>query len=518
MTTGVELFPQTLPAGTVVGNPRSQAGPAAAIPFAKFAEEIAGDFEASAITFTAAGTGAFPRTVQSKERDIVSVTDFYANGGSTGPAVDKTGVTESHLGFIAAVTAALGMALYMPGGTYLLSAEVPVPNSIGIYGAGREITKIQMSSTTQNGFNVASDGAVHMRDFQIIGSVSQTAGACIKVNGATNGVTTNQHSSFLNLGFLVFWRGIEFVSAAQWRVAGCQFFGDIDAGIIARDIVSADSGDSFITENMFSGASSSSTIDHIRHLSGGGLHVVNNSFLGGGTSYRMAWESTTGSSQIRLQGNTVDASQQIAGFLFDRTAAGTIFGISIKDNFFDTAVAAAPSIWFKTNAVFPAQISISGNDHLVTSGNVGIQIDGGVDYSITGELFVGNANGTGIATGNATATSIYLGSNSFENILTPYSINTSTQIRGGQFFGNSAIDFGNVADGAVSISGTITVAGLAVGDICTCAASQLIVGGVLLQAVCTAANGAKVTAFNKSGVAWNVGAGNVQVFGYRKEV
>jgi hypothetical protein len=481
-------------------------------------------FDATQIQFTQSGTGAVARSVQSKERDVVSVFDFMT-AAQIADVQARTKLVNVAAAIQAAVTALNAAAnngeLWFPPGVYRIDSEITIPTnvSISIRGSGREVTVIQLNSTTQNGFNVACDQAVHFSDLQIIGSAAQTAGAGIKLNGATNGVTTNPHSSFRNLGFTQCWKGIEVISAMAWRVNGCQFFGILDAGIVAGDSVFPDSGDTFITENFFTGNSASATLDGIRHTGGGGIHIVNNAFISLGCAYRMAWATVAGSSQIRLQGNTVDQSMQVAGFLFDRTAAGGLFGISIKDNFFDTNVAAAPSIWFKTNAAGSVNlVSISGNDHLINAGNTGIQIDGGSDYSITGELFVGNANGTGIATGNATATNIYLGSNSFENVLNPYSINTPTQIRGGQFFGNTNADFGNVADGAIGTIATCTVPGAAVGDICTVGAPQLIVGGVFLYATISAANTAKVTAFNKSGGAWNVGAGLVKVFACRQEV
>lgn len=480
---------------------------------------LLGGTGASLVGFTPAGLGAVIRPLQSKDRDVVSVFDFL----TTAQIADVQARTKT-LNLASAITSAVAATisgeLWFPPGTYRIDSEIPVAGSISIKGSGREITVIQLNSTTQNGFNVASDAAVHFKDLQIVGSVSQSAGACIKVNGATNGVTTNPHSSFTNLGFLFCWHGIEFISAAQWTVSGCQFFGYIDAGVIAQDTVHQDSGDSFITKNMLTGiAGFAATADGIRHISGGGLHVVDNSFVGAGCAYHMLWGSTGSSSQLLLHDNTVDSSMTTGGFVFDRTSSGGFSVISITDNTFANGTA-TPSIWFKTNnaSVF-SQVKVSGNAYTLLAGAVGIQIDGGVIYKIGDEQFTGAGGvGTAIATGNATATGIYLGvDNQFFNLSARYSINTATQVSGGQFDGISSIDFGNVADGNIGTIGTVTVAGLAVGDICTVAASQLIVGGVFLQATPSAPNTAKVTAFNKSGGAWNVGAGSVVVLGTRHQ-
>jgi hypothetical protein len=79
----------------------------------------------SLIGFLQAGTGAVSRSLQSKTREIVSVTDFYANGVS-GPAVDPTGVTDSTLGNRAALdTSAIGQRVKIGAGTFLTSTLTP---------------------------------------------------------------------------------------------------------------------------------------------------------------------------------------------------------------------------------------------------------------------------------------------------------------------------------------------------------------------------------------------------------
>lgn len=74
---------------------------------------------AGAVTFLQAGTGAVPRSVQSKERDIVSVKDFGAQGD---------GVTDDTAAIQAAVTSmAEGGILYFPPGKYRLTDEIVIP-------------------------------------------------------------------------------------------------------------------------------------------------------------------------------------------------------------------------------------------------------------------------------------------------------------------------------------------------------------------------------------------------------
>lgn len=96
-------------------------------------------------TFTQAGAGAGPRTLQSKERDIVSILDFFANAVS-GAMVDPTGVVDSTLGIQAAINSGASWIL-VPRGTYKTTAQLILlnKNGVSLIGAGRGQTTIQYS-------------------------------------------------------------------------------------------------------------------------------------------------------------------------------------------------------------------------------------------------------------------------------------------------------------------------------------------------------------------------------------
>src|SRR5882757_1416875 len=70
---------------------------------------------AANVNFLPAGAGAVARSVQSKERERISVLDYFANGAS-GAAVDPTGVLDSYLGIQAAINYAnsVGAILFFP--------------------------------------------------------------------------------------------------------------------------------------------------------------------------------------------------------------------------------------------------------------------------------------------------------------------------------------------------------------------------------------------------------------------
>ena len=120
------------------------------------------------VTYTPSGTGAVATTVQSKLRETVSVTDYYANGVS-GAKVDPTGVIDSTAGIQAALTyygtlvagdtsAAAGYVgdtlpeLLFPAGTYLCG-EVNMPSRIRIRCEGRAVIKsLTGTSATPAGY------------------------------------------------------------------------------------------------------------------------------------------------------------------------------------------------------------------------------------------------------------------------------------------------------------------------------------------------------------------------------
>ena len=154
------------------------------------------------VSFIQAGTGAITRNMQDKARESVSVLDFGA---------DPTGVTDSTLQIQAAIDSIpahpLGGSVYLPTGTYKVSAPILVNKSVYFYGDGYG-TNIQTSSATANVL-VASAERFHVSNLRITSSVTRTAGWYIDVlaggnrsrisnfemDGAFGGIRTNATAS-----------------------------------------------------------------------------------------------------------------------------------------------------------------------------------------------------------------------------------------------------------------------------------------------------------------------------------
>ena len=104
----------------------------------------------SILPFAQSGTGAGTRTVQAKAREVVSVTDFYANGVS-GALVDNTGVTESSLGYQAAFDSLSSVGeVFGPKGTYKVNSGFTMDTRQSFRGEGQGATILSFTPTSDN--------------------------------------------------------------------------------------------------------------------------------------------------------------------------------------------------------------------------------------------------------------------------------------------------------------------------------------------------------------------------------
>lgn len=124
---------------------------------------------ASLVGFQQAGVGAVPITLQANDREIVMVTQFFANGVNGAP-VDPTGALDSTLGIQAAINSFGGNPgmVFFPCGTYKVTSQITVSsNRMHIVGCGMWATNIVFAPTAdgtcfkfENGVTVLYQGSL----------------------------------------------------------------------------------------------------------------------------------------------------------------------------------------------------------------------------------------------------------------------------------------------------------------------------------------------------------------------
>ena len=201
-----------------------------------------------------------------------------------------------------------------PAGRYVVRQTITVKGGIRLTGSGTHITTHQTTflaatRTLDPVFLVNSDDGVLFQNFVIAAlshAAPQTAGALIRLRGSTPGVTFNEYSKFINVGFEDEFVGLDLVDATTATVTGCIFDNAQSVGLQIDNPINPDAGDHVVTGNWFEGSSVANAVGML-HKGSGGLRVTNNKFqpyATGGAAYRFAWASAaTGSSQLMINNN-----------------------------------------------------------------------------------------------------------------------------------------------------------------------------------------------------------------------
>lgn len=140
------------------------------------ATDLAASGGAAKVGFLQSGAGAVLRTIQSKDRDVLSVRDFGAVGD---------GVTNDAAAIQLAFTAAAGRTVYFPAGTYLCGAQITTSLvSVSVKGDGVGSTRVVFTAAsggfafllTGQGIGVPPD-QLHFRDMTIESRAAVTSPA-----------------------------------------------------------------------------------------------------------------------------------------------------------------------------------------------------------------------------------------------------------------------------------------------------------------------------------------------------
>jgi hypothetical protein len=159
---------------------------------------------------TATGSTA-PRTLANRFADVANVRDFGAIGDGV---ADDTAAIQAAINSIPAHP--LGGSVYLPTGTYKVSAPILVNKSVYFYGDGYG-TNIQTSSATANVL-VASAERFHVSNLRITASVTRTAGWYIDV------LTGGNRSRISNFEMDAAFGGIRTNATASLTIENGQLF------------------------------------------------------------------------------------------------------------------------------------------------------------------------------------------------------------------------------------------------------------------------------------------------------
>jgi len=144
--------------------------------------QLTSKFGSSLVGFLQAGAGAGPRTLQAKEREIVSITDFYANGVD-GAMVDPTGITDSTAGIQAALNSG-ATTVVLNDGTYKITTYLLVPAGVRFKGQSRGA----ILSVANNIPNYATWGTAHQGQTVLLnGNGAECIGITINGNAYVAG-------------------------------------------------------------------------------------------------------------------------------------------------------------------------------------------------------------------------------------------------------------------------------------------------------------------------------------------
>lgn len=342
---------------------------------------LAASSGSSLVGFLQAGTGVVARTVQSKERDIVSVFDFMT-AAQIADVQAGTLTLDTTAAIQAAITAVAvnGGSVYAPPGNYKTIATITKPTNVSLFGSGIG-TLFSPVSCDFLSFNSGADQQnAFVRDFSVNGTTCTTNTAFKSLGTADRTIiTTGQHISGINISN--YQTAMNFRNFHDCSIKIC-WGQNINRGIIIAgqdQDVEIEGNVLVLSSGCGSGATLGIQITSTSDYNPGGIttllpesiHVTGNNLVFGFTT----GISVLAGTYINILDNDVEATA--TGIEY--TTIGS--NLNIKDNYVEVDGAAA-TFGIHGNglaaAVDTAIINIEGNNVIATGAvtAVGIQLNG----------------------------------------------------------------------------------------------------------------------------------------------
>jgi hypothetical protein len=358
---------------------------------------------ASQVTYNRNVTGSVNQALDARIKAMgVYAADFGIKGD---------GSTDNTAAMIAAH--ALGLPVIYPTGNYVFTKVGDVATG-GIVGEGRDVTLLPTNSDSSNIFNfTGTSKAPTFRNFSILGQLNgsvpnKPAGAAIALNPASGEISS---ALFDGVTVAYFPIGLDWVRASYARVTNCQFYVYSVAGIRVDNLNHGDSGDSVIMSSLFN---SPNTLGAgILHRASGGLKILGNKFLAGGTGYTLGLTSAVPTSIVLIVGNSIEnmTNQCIA---LARTSGTSSFShVVIQGN----ELAVGPIGIQDDGSDFIDGVIIANNTIKLTSGTgYGMNINSLNQFIIQGNVIQGGGGAPAGITIAAACTNGKVGYNTFNNL------------------------------------------------------------------------------------------------------
>jgi parallel beta-helix repeat protein len=377
--------------------------------------EISGDSDS--INYTQGGTGSQQRTLTSKLQESLSVKDFGAVGD---------GVADDTAAIQAALDSGAG-TVYIPEGSYKISAQLSVSDNTTVCGSGKS-TYIKTVDGGINAFYIYGKSGVTIQDMQIT-TISQTNYTAYKCGVLIYSNSSNclvENVSVFNWG----WSGVCIWGSSNCIVRGCRFsswFGTADTDRSCIHI--RETSNYNVVENNYCLASSEHGIfvqDPYTNSTPTGNIITNNVVKNSLYAGIIVYVTTAYNTQTLVSGNHISdivgsANSNLNGHgIYIQSAGGSVVTNNIISNCcqqttnFETQVVAAIGVSTGDTIVYPtgsiSEVVVSNNSITAQRGpaisvqtcGVPVLVNGNTIIStgttaVRGEaIYTANANGVQI--------------------------------------------------------------------------------------------------------------------------
>jgi hypothetical protein len=344
----------------------------------------------------------------------------------------KCGVSTNSLAEIQTVLdrASTGSTIIFPAAECSIDGTLRITKALVFQGQGIGASQIIQKSDTATTFLIATTGIVEMSGLFIGHSSPASAGACIDISPASG---VNGGSRFVNIMLHQCFEGLRTTRAAHWILTRASISSPTSTGVWLQNNDNHDEGDGQISHSLFNLRPGTRGITWV---SGGGLRVINNKFLGGSIPINVVPGPDVHTTGILLvTGNSLDWYES-AGVQVYTAGISSFVMTNVTGNEFGGFVGGTAAVSISGSNGLNFGSTITGNSFNLTclkkcdaKPQYGVTLSSGSQSIVTGNVFGGgSAAVAGIHVAN-TFNYATIGENSFSGAFDVVISNASTTTR-----------------------------------------------------------------------------------------